>query len=314
MVLPGILATNAHVVSDELAHNLAIHFPSATGNDKGPTKADVVYKDEKRDLAFLSVRSTLAPLKVAQDFQFHRGQDITIIGCPGLGNSTVLENAITRGVLSTKMALDGQEYYQLGVSINPGNSGGPVFDSKGRVIGVATLRASKQEALGFCIPNEDLRTALDRVRLQSKDTADEAARHHRLQVICRLLTRVSGIYASGLDAYIKAMEEAIGRNEPAGRGLNLISQQIDPKVKAFDELFGSDLKSEISEVASSSTISPQVRQHLVDLWATYTSLKSYFDKPRGDLASFKAKINEMKDDRTKHVEALQLLLGINDDE
>ena len=68
----------------------------------------------------------------------------------------VLENAVSRGVMSTKTVIGDQNFYQLGIAINPGNSGGPVIDSSGKVIGIATLKMTRLEATAFCIPAEDL--------------------------------------------------------------------------------------------------------------------------------------------------------------
>ena len=114
-----------------------------------------MYEDRKRDIAFLAVKSDLPVLRVAPNYSFVKGEDILVIGNPGLGDEVVLENAISRGVMSSKTVIDGMNYHQMNISINPGNSGGPVFDSLGRVIGVATLKSSKTEAMGFCIPVEE---------------------------------------------------------------------------------------------------------------------------------------------------------------
>ncbi len=103
-----------------------------------------------------------------------------MIGCPGIGDGQVLQNAISRGVMSTKTQVDNKEFYQLGLAINPGNSGGLVFDSSGRVIGVATLKASKQEATGFSIPIEDFHGALDKVAHQTGTDAYRYNSRHRI--------------------------------------------------------------------------------------------------------------------------------------
>src|SRR6202044_2859571 len=149
---PGIVATNAHVIEGEFISNLEIRFPSAPAGKQGPLQAELLYEDPKRDLAFLAVATDLPSTEVAPSYSFVKGEDILVIGNPGLGDEVVLENAISRGVMSSKMVIEGKNFLQMSMSINPGNSGGPVFDSSGRVIGVATLKATKAEAVAFCIP------------------------------------------------------------------------------------------------------------------------------------------------------------------
>ncbi len=187
LVGPGLVATNAHVIDDELIPDLEVRFVSADDKHKAPLKAELLYEDPQRDLAFLAVKTDLKPLRVAKTYTFRKGEDITVIGNPGLGDGQVLENAISRGVMSTKTQIDGRNFYQLGIAINPGNSGGPVFDSSGRVIGVATLKASKQEATGFSIPIEDFQEALTKLSKQSTADADGYRSRHRINASVKAL-------------------------------------------------------------------------------------------------------------------------------
>jgi S1-C subfamily serine protease/HEAT repeat protein len=160
LVRTGILVTNAHVIDGEIVQNIEVRFPSAEEKSQGPLKARLLYQDKMRDLAFLAVASNLPPLQVATSYKYRKGEDVTVIGNPGVGGQLILENAVSRGVVSSKTKINGQEYLQLGVSINPGNSGGPVFDSTGTVIGVATLKTTREEGLAFCVPASDLRAGL----------------------------------------------------------------------------------------------------------------------------------------------------------
>lgn len=180
LVAPGLLATNAHVIGGEYVANLEVRFVSADAAHKAPLRPELLYEDRDRDLAFLAVKTDLRPLRVARSYRFRKGEDVTVIGSPGVGEGQVLENAISRGVMSTRTSIDGHDFYQLSIAINPGNSGGPVFDSAGRVIGVATLKSSKQEAMGFCIPVEDLHKALDALSRQSGSDAEQTRARHRL--------------------------------------------------------------------------------------------------------------------------------------
>ena len=163
---------------------------------KARAALELLYEDPKRDLAFLAVDSGLPPLDVAPTYRFVKGEDIIVIGNPGLGDEIVLENAISRGVMSSKTVLDGLNYLQLSIAINPGNSGGPVFDSAGRVIGVATLKSTKAEALAFCIPVEDVHAGLARLDAQPETTRSRAGvspprppgvspADHRRRPLCR---------------------------------------------------------------------------------------------------------------------------------
>ena len=166
LVRPGILATNSHVIDGELITNLEILFPSAKEGQKGPFKPALISKDPKRDLAFLKVQTELPPLEIAGSYVYQKGDDVLVIGNPGVGGKMVLENAVSRGVMSTKAVIGDQHFYQLGIAINPGNSGGPVIDASGKVVGVVSLKTTKLEATAFCIPVDELNAALAKVESQ----------------------------------------------------------------------------------------------------------------------------------------------------
>jgi S1-C subfamily serine protease/HEAT repeat protein len=161
LVRPGLLVTNAHVLEGEIVQDLEVRFPSAPRGERGPLSADLVYEDSLRDLAVLSVATRLPPIELADAYTFRKGDDVLTIGNPGAPGDAVLENAVSRGVLSTQAEIDGRAFHQLGMSVNPGNSGGPVLDPQGRVIGVVTLRLANAEAVAFCVPLADLRGAVE---------------------------------------------------------------------------------------------------------------------------------------------------------
>ncbi len=157
----GIVATNSHVIDGERVKDLEVHFPSAPERLQGPYPAKLLYQDKDRDLALLGVATDLPPVRVAENYKIRKGEDVIVIGSPGVGGQLTLKNAVSRGIVSSMTKLNDHSFLQLSIPINPGNSGGPAFDPKGRVIGVVTLKTTRQEALAFAVPAEDLLSALD---------------------------------------------------------------------------------------------------------------------------------------------------------
>ena len=98
------------MINEELVERLKIHFPSAPAGQQGPFTAELIYKDPDKDLAFLKVETSLPPLTPPAQHSFRRGQEVIVIGNPGIGNQ-VLKNAVSRGNVSTEYTseTDGQE-------------------------------------------------------------------------------------------------------------------------------------------------------------------------------------------------------------
>jgi serine protease Do len=105
-------------------------------------------------------------LELGDEKSLQKGQDIVVIGSPGLGDAGVIENAVRKGTYSTtKEVPPFGEVLELGVAINPGNSGGPVFDMTGKVVGVAVAKGAMVEAVGFAVPISQLRVMMRKQRI-----------------------------------------------------------------------------------------------------------------------------------------------------
>ena len=160
LVEPNLLATNWHVAGS-IGDQVKVRFPSAVGIREKQFNGTVVRSDETRDLALVRLREIPGPLIVdlGDETSLQKGQDILMIGSPGLGDGKdLIENAVRRGNYSTTKDLPPfGKVLELGVAINPGNSGGPVFDMQGRVVGVAVAKGVKVEAVGFAVPVSALR-------------------------------------------------------------------------------------------------------------------------------------------------------------
>lgn len=312
IVRSGIVATNKHVIETELIDHINVHFPSATEDARGPFPAQLLYKDPERDLALFSVSTSLPVLKVAPQHSFRRGQEVIVIGNPGVGDELVLQNAISRGVMSTQAEIKGRKYYQLSISINSGNSSGPVLDTAGQLIGVVTLKASEQEGLGFCIPLPQVNAAVAALDKLSSQEIAAIRSQHRLRVVFTFVSVTGKLYKTGMQAYTSAMELALDEGVSVNVGLQAARGEVEGKLTAYDQVLIGDLKREVSTITTDPNISEGTQQRFVDLWTNYLELKSYVDDPRGNFDSYKAKYNVLSDNHDRLSQSLSLLLGISD--
>jgi serine protease Do len=142
----GYVLTNNHVVAgaDEVKVKLS---------DGREFKAVIKGSDEKLDLAVLKieVKGTLPVAELGNSDSIEVGEWVMAIGNPFGLNQTV-----TAGIISATGRVIGSgpydDYIQTDASINPGNSGGPLFDAKGKVIGINTAIVAGGQGIGFAIP------------------------------------------------------------------------------------------------------------------------------------------------------------------
>jgi S1-C subfamily serine protease len=270
LVRPGLIATNAHVIDDEFANSIRVRFPSAPEKaQQGPFPAELLYQDDRRDLAFLRVKSPLPPLPIADAYTFRKGEDVTVIGNPGAGGELILENAISRGLMSTKTAIEGERYYQLSIAVNPGNSGGPVFNSYGEVIGVVTRKSAMQEALAFCVPVEDLNLAIEKVVTYPQDKIEHEQSRHRLYMTVKQLGNGGALYCSAI---------MLRRNAQAGTANKLAATFYDAAISRLERQIIPRIKAAGTQVRDDNLVSKDVRDKVGELTDNLEKLKALHDQ------------------------------------
>jgi S1-C subfamily serine protease len=252
LVRPGVLVTNSHVIQNEVVGRLTVSFPSAPTRQRVAPVNDLLWEEPGRDLAFLSVGSTLPPLDLEASYRFRRGQEVTVIGSPGSAIGDVLENAVSRGVMSTPVSHDDRPYFQMSVAINPGNSGGPVIGSEGRVLGVATLKDRSREGIAFCIPVDEVTRALARMDARRPGAARQVHSRHDALRVCNTLDRIAVQYEDSLVGIADAMDRGLARGVDPGRVLVGVEQ-------SFRTQMGNDLHRYTVQ-----TLFPDVRRAVAD--------------------------------------------------
>ncbi|MEI6947567.1 trypsin-like peptidase domain-containing protein [Paraflavisolibacter sp. H34] len=147
-----LIATNEHVVGKNAEVTIA-------GRLFEKTIARVWYIDKKHDLAFLQPPAgiQLPEVKLGEYDKLHDGEPIVAIGHPYGLNYTA-----TQGVISKADRIrEGVRYIQIDAAINPGNSGGPLVNKQGEIIGVNSFIIRGGDNLGFALPVDYLRQALE---------------------------------------------------------------------------------------------------------------------------------------------------------
>lgn len=150
-VAPALIVTNAHVVRSR-----RVRVTSADGQVR---RAQLAAHDAERDLAVLHVEGAdLPPLRLADTTALGAGQWVLAVGHPW-----GVVGAATAGIILSQAASWGPqgEWFMTDLHLRPGHSGGPLVDTRGAVVGVATLVLGPD--LGVAIPAHTVQAFLHAV-------------------------------------------------------------------------------------------------------------------------------------------------------
>jgi len=216
-----LIITNNHVVDN--AAEVTIQ-----GKIFSKTLSRVWYTDRKHDLAFLEPPAgvLLADIQLGRYEEMKDGDEIVAIGHPYGLNYTA-----TQGVISKVDRIrDGLKYIQIDAAINPGNSGGPLVNGKGEVIGVNSFIIRGGDNLGFALPVNYLRTAL---QLYQPNRGSAGTRCASCDFLVTAANIDSGKYCPSCGTEIKLTEMPEKEIEPGG-----VAKTIETVLKSL----GKDIK------------------------------------------------------------------------
>jgi serine protease Do len=159
----GLIVSNNHVVEDP-----GMNYTVVLG-DGSEHPAKILNLDKFDDIALLKIDDvTLTPASLGDSDSLETGQSVFAIG-NSLGK---YEYTVTRGVVSgLGRAVDVSEdsnrlhnLIQTDAAINPGNSGGPLINMDGQVVGMNTLIDTEGSNLGFAIPVNTIKDAVQQLK------------------------------------------------------------------------------------------------------------------------------------------------------
>lgn len=161
----GLIATNRHVV-ESAQNNLTV-----VTNDGKSYPAVIKALDPVIDFALIKIDAKNLPVANLGDSDAVQvGQQVIAIG-NALGE---FQNSVTSGVISARErsieagsesggsnAEQLDNLLQTDAAINPGNSGGPLVNLAGQVIAINTAVAGEGQGLGFAIPINQAKQAIE---------------------------------------------------------------------------------------------------------------------------------------------------------
>jgi len=164
----GLILTNKHVILEEGAGYTVFT------NDGRKFSAKVLARDPFQDLAIIKIeQNKMEPfpiVKLGDSDNLKSGQTVIAIG-NALGE---FRNTVSTGVVSglgRKITASGGDFVetledviQTDAAINKGNSGGPLLNLKGEVIGINTAMVIGAQSIGFAVPINKAKKAIEQVR------------------------------------------------------------------------------------------------------------------------------------------------------
>ncbi len=166
----GLIVTNKHVVDQK-----DVEYTVFT-NDGKKHQAKVIALDPVLDIALIKIDGSDFPfLSLGNSDSLEVGQSVIAIGnalaefrnTVSVGVVSGLSRSITAGDSSGKTELL-DHVIQTDAAINPGNSGGPLLDLSGRVVGVNVAVAQGSQSIGFALPINSVKGAIESVKTTGK--------------------------------------------------------------------------------------------------------------------------------------------------
>ena len=142
---PGQVVTNLHVIRGAQR----CEIKTLDGKGKVFPVAGTLAVDEEGDLALLSVEMPPDRLRTSELARVlpDEGEQIVVIG-----NPLKLEGSVTDGIVSAVREVPNLgKIIQITAPISHGNSGSPVFNMKGQVVGVVTVKVTNGQNINLAI-------------------------------------------------------------------------------------------------------------------------------------------------------------------
>lgn len=207
-IRPGQVLTNLHVIDG--AHHAEIR----TLDGKGKTYAvgGIVSIDDEADLAVMSVNlpaDRARSLEIASSLP-EEGEQVFVIG-----NPLRLEGSVSDGIVSAVREVPNLgEIVQITAPISHGSSGSPLFNMKGEVLGVITMKVTNGQNINLALGASRLR----QLRPGNLLTFAELATRNKTGASTEMLAEwwyrngLASLWLGNYDSALAYFETAVNKN------------------------------------------------------------------------------------------------------
>ncbi|HKP38969.1 MAG TPA: tetratricopeptide repeat-containing serine protease family protein [Pyrinomonadaceae bacterium] len=206
-VRPGQVVTNVHVI--RAAHRVEIHTLEGKGRTYPVLGALAI--DEEADLALLSVdlpEERSRPLAMTTALP-EEGEQVFVIG-----NPLRLEGSVSDGIVSAVREVpDLGRIIQITAPVSHGNSGSPLFNMRGQVIGIVTVKVTNGQNINLALGAARV-AALKPVQLTAFAQLSTKSRSNQPEALADLWYRggIDSMWLGNYDNALSYFETAANRN------------------------------------------------------------------------------------------------------
>jgi tetratricopeptide (TPR) repeat protein len=206
-IRPGEVVTNVHVI--RAAQRVEIHTLDGKGRTYPVTGALAI--DEEADLALLSVNlpeERSRPLAMATALP-EEGEQVFVIG-----NPLRLEGSVSDGIVSAVREVpDLGRIIQITAPVSHGNSGSPLFNMRGQVIGIVTVKITNGQNINLALGSARI-AALQPGKLVAFDQLSAKNRSNQPEALADLWYRggIDSMWLGNYDNALNYFETAANRN------------------------------------------------------------------------------------------------------
>jgi hypothetical protein len=187
-----------------------------------------------------------------------------------------------------------------------------VFDSTGQVIGVVTLKATRQEGVAFCVPCKDLSFWLAKAQRQEPEVVARATPQHDLEVVFRRLTLAGNIHLGALRSYLLSARQAQIDGVPAAAGMEAAKKALARSLEQSHQEWVEELKDTVTQVGNNSLLEEAPRKQVLEMLTTYRDIKKHTQETSGSLQAYADRAHQLNDKYQLLIDALRAALHVDD--